>query len=289
MMAKAGYEPYGNILTMLGAYDKESSESVWDVMALVVGESRRFIDLDSSLDDKIKPFVDKLVAAQVKRLGWDAVRDEPAADTKLRALVLGLSTYADNEASVTKAKELFAAYQKDSSVVSAELRALVFLVPVKYGDDAAFDYLMKLHDGSQNSDLKGDICDALTATRQPEKAKVLLGRLKDAKLIKPQDVDRWLVYLLRNRYTRAVAWDWMVANWQWLEDTFKNDKSYDYLPRYAASCANTREYQQKFRELFEDKQDQPLLKRNIQLGFEEIETRVTWLERDLASVQKFFA
>ena len=69
---------------------------------------------------------------------------------------------------------------------------------------------------------------------------------------------------------------------------FKNDKSYDYLPRYAASCVNTREYQQKFRDLFESKQDQTLLKRNIQLVFEEIETRVAWLERDLGSVQEFF-
>jgi hypothetical protein len=51
---------------------------------------------------------------------------------------------------------------------------------------------------------------------------------------------------------------------------------------------NTREYQRKFRDLFEDKQGQLLLKRNIQLGFEEIETRVIWLERDLASVQSFF-
>jgi hypothetical protein len=80
----------------------------------------------------------------------------------------------------------------------------------------------------------------------------------------------------------------MVMNWQWLEDTFKNDKSYDYLPRYAASCVNTPEYAAKFRDLFESKQDQVLLKRNIQLGFEEIAARVAWLTRDLAGVQKFF-
>ncbi|HEY4160704.1 MAG TPA: M1 family metallopeptidase [Candidatus Saccharimonadales bacterium] len=288
MMAKAGYEPFGNVLTMLGAYDKESSEPVWDVMATVVGEARRFIDQDAALDDRIKPFVDKLVTAQVKRLGWDAAPGEPVADTKLRALVLGLSTYAENEATVARAKALFAAYQKDPAAVPAELRALVFLVPVKYGDDAAFDYLLNLHDGTQNGELKGDTCDALTATRDPKKAAILLARLFDPKIIKPQDVDRWLVYLLRNRYTRATAWDWLVANWQWLEDTFKNDKSYDYLPRYAAGCVGTREYQQKFRDLFESKQDQPLLKRNIQLGLEEIETRVTWLERDLGSVQAFF-
>lgn len=288
MLSRAGYEPYGDVLAMLSAYENESSEPVWDIMALVVGESRRFIDLDASLEDKIKPFVAKLVDLQVARLGWDAADNESSADAKLRALVLGLSAYTENEATVTKTQEMFKAYKDDGAVLPAELRGLVFVVQVKNGDDATFDFLLDLHDTTQNSDLKNDACDALTATRDPKKAELLLARLKDAKLVKPQDVDRWLVYLLRNRYTRATAWDWMVTNWQWLEDTFKNDKSYDYLPRYAASCVNTREYEQKFKDLFEDKIDQVLLRRNIQLGFEEIATRVAWLERDLASVQAFF-
>ncbi|MEJ0073604.1 MAG: M1 family metallopeptidase [Candidatus Saccharibacteria bacterium] len=288
MLARAGYEPYGNVLTMLGAYEHEASEPVWDIMALIVGEARRFIDLDESLEARIKPFVARLAADQVKRLGWDASETESAADTKLRALVLGLSAYADDAATVTQAKKLFETYQKDASAVPAELRTLAFVVPIKEGDAAAFDYLVKLHDGTQNSDLQGDAAGALTATRDAGRAAELLARLKDPKLIKPQDVDRWLVMLLRNRHTRATAWDWMVGNWQWLEDTFKHDKSYDYLPRYAASCVNTRTYQQQFHDLFDSKQDQPLLRRNIQLGFEEIETRLNWLERDLASVQTFF-
>jgi len=288
MLARAGYEPFGNVLTMLSAYENETSEPVWDIMAMVVGEARRFVNLDETLEDRIKPFASTLAASQVAHLGWDVQPAESAADTKLRALVLGLSTFAEDPATVAKATELFAAYKNNGTQPPAELRSLIFIVPIKNGDAEAFDFLLNLHDTTQNSDLKGDACDALTATRDPKRAEQLLARLKDPRLIKPQDVDRWLVYLLRNRYTRATAWDWMVANWQWLEDTFKNDKSYDYLPRYAASCVNTREYQQKFRDLFENKQDQLLLKRNIQLGFEEIETRVSWLERDLASVQQFF-
>jgi aminopeptidase N len=288
MMARAGYEPYGSILTMLDAYTNEASEPVWGIMALVIGESRRFIDQDESLEPRIKQFVSKLVASQVKRLGWDMLPNESSADTKLRALVLSLSAYAEDKGAVAKAKALFESYTKDSSSVPAELRSLAFVVPVKAGDERAFDFLVNLHDSTSNSDLKADAADSLTATRQPKKAEFLLARLKDSKVVKPQDIDRWLVYLLRNRYTRAVAWEWLVANWQWLEDTFKHDKSYDYLPRYAASCVNTREYQQKFRDLFESKQDQILLKRNIQLGLEEIATRVAWLERDLGSVQQFF-
>jgi aminopeptidase N len=288
MLARAGYEPYGDVLTMLAAYANESSEPVWDIMAMVIGESRRFIDLDPSLEDTIKPFVNTLVASQVARLGWQSIADQSPADQKLRALALGLSAYADNEDTVATATRMFAAYAADNVALPAELRGLVFVIPIKNGDAAAFDFLLQLHDTTQNSDLKSDACDALTATRDTDRASQLLARLKDPKLIKPQDVDRWLVYLLRNRYTRVTAWDWMVTNWQWLEDTFKNDKSYDYLPRYAASCVNTAAYKQKFHDLFDDKQEQILLKRNIQLGFEEIETRVAWLERDLPSVQTFF-
>lgn len=288
MQARAGYESYGDTLKMLSAYANESAEPVWDIIALVIGEARRFIDQDPDLEDKIKSFVDTLVASQVKRLGWEAVAGESSADEKLRALVLGLGAYAENKAIVDKATELFARYKNDGTQLPPELRGVLFVVPIKNGDAEAFDFLVNLHDTTQNGDLKSDAADALTATRDPERAKQLLARLKDPKLVKPQDVDRWLVYLLRNRYTRAVAWEWMVTNWQWLEDTFASDKSFDYLPRYAASAVNTREYQQKYHDLFDDKQDQIILKRNIQLGFEEIETRLKWLERDLQSVQAFF-
>lgn len=288
MLARAGYEPFSSVLTMLGAYANEASEPVWDIMALITGEARRFIDLDPALEDKIKPFIGQLVAAQVKRLGWQGPGDESAADQKLRALVLGLGAYAEEPKIVAKAESMFAGYTKHQTALPAELRGLVFAIPVKNGDAAAFRFLLKLHDSTNNSDLKSDACDALTATRDPKKAELLLARLKDANLVKPQDVDRWLVYLLRNRFTRATAWYWMVTNWPWLEATFQNDKTYDYLPRYAASCVNTREYQEKFRQLFEHKQDQLILKRNIVLGFEEIENRVSWLERDLQSVQAFF-
>jgi aminopeptidase N len=288
MLGRAGYEPYGNVLAMLDAYRNETSEPVWDIVGLVTSESRRFIDLDATLEARIKPFISELIKGQVARLGWEEKEGESAADQKLRGLALGLSAYAEDQATVKKATDLFADYKNNNTALPAELRALVFVIPVKNGDTDAFEFLLKLHDTTANADLQGDACDALTATRDPKQASVLLARLLDPKLVKPQDVDRWLVYLLRSRYTRATAWDWMVANWSWLEETFSNDKSYDYLPRYAASCVNTREYQEKFRDLFESKKDQVALTRNIAMGMAEIETRVTWLERDLASVQEFF-
>jgi hypothetical protein len=60
------------------------------------------------------------------------------------------------------------------------------------------------------------------------------------------------------------------------------------LPRYAAGACNTAEWAKKYEEFFTPKMNQITLKRNIQLGLEEIAARVAWLSRDLAGVQKFF-
>ncbi|QQS19666.1 M1 family metallopeptidase [Candidatus Saccharibacteria bacterium] len=289
MLARAGYQSYAETLKLLGAYADETSEPVWDIMALVASEVRRFIDLDESLEPKLKAMSSALVQKQLKRLGWDEKPGESAADTKLRSLILGLGVYGEDESVLATARKQFAAYKKNPSTVPAELRALVMSVPVKEGDAAAIEFLLTLHDATQNSELRGDACDGLTATHSPAVAERLLTRLKNGKLTKPQDVDRWLIYLLRNRYTRDTAWQWMVNEWAWLQQTFENDKSYDYLPRYAATVVNTREYEQKYHDFFESKLDQPMLKRNISIGYEEISARLTWLTRDLPAIQKFFS
>ena len=288
MLARAGYQSYADTLQLLSAYKDEASEPVWDIMALVAGEIRRFVDLDETLEKPIKQFSRDIVQKQYKRLGWQELPGESVADTKLRSLIIGLGAYGEDPDITAKAKELFTAYQEDPAAVPAELRALVMAIPVKEGDKKAVEYLLKLHDSTQNSDLKGDTCDGLTSTRDPKVAERLLARLKDGKLVKPQDVDRWLVYLLRNRYTRGTAWQWMVTEWPWLQKTFENDKSYDYLPRYAASVVNTPEYEQRYHALFDDKLDQPMLHRNITVGFEEITARLAWLQRDAFAIQTFF-
>ena len=288
MLARAGYQNYGETMQLLSAYENEASEPVWDSIALIMGEVRRFIDSDETLETKLKAFTKTFIQQQYARLGWEGKPGETTADQKLRAMIIGLGCYAEDEAVLKIARAKMHDFMAKQTPLPPELRSLIMGVLVKENDSETFEFLLNLHDSTQNSELRSDTCDALTATRDPERASQLLARLKDSKLIKPQDVDRWLIYLMRNRYTRDVAWQWMVDEWSWLQKTFENDKSYDYLPRYAASCVNTRAYEQKYHNLFQSKLDQPMLKRNITIGFEEIANRLAWLERDLPSIQSFF-
>lgn len=288
MLARAGYQRYGNVLKMLEAYSAETSEPVWSMVSLIIGEARRFIDLDQGLEDKIKSLVRNLVDSEHKRLGWSEKADEPAADTKLRALIIGLGAYGEQPEIIARGKKLFEDYQKDPAAVATELRSIVMGIAVKHKMPGAFDYLLNLHDSTDNGDLKADISAALTLTRSVQEAKAILNRLTDKNLIKAQDADRWLVYLMNNRHTRQTAWAWMEANWQWIEDTYKDEATYDHWPRYAASVCNTRDWANKYKKFFKPKQNQLALERNIGIGIEEIDNRVNWLNRDLESVQKFF-
>jgi len=288
MLARAGQRNYGDVLELLQAYKAEDSEPVWDMMSLIISETRRFVDHDESLEDKIKALIRELIAAEHARLGWDEKSGESVSDQKLRATIIGLGAYAEEPSIVKKSLDLFTTYQKDPSSVSPELRGIAFTVPVKQGKLDAFNYLLDLHHKSTNSDLQADICAALTATRDKDEASTILEQIKDPKLMKPQDADRWLIYLLRNRYVGKQAWQWMVDNWDWIVATYKNDKSYDSLPRYAASACNTKATAEAYRKFFEPKKNEIALERNILIGLEEIASRVTWLERDLPAVQNFF-
>lgn len=287
MLAKAGYQSFGDVLSLLSAYNAEDNESVWGIIALIIGESRRFIDLDETLEPKIKRFIGSFIQQQYYRLGWQESADESVSDKKLRGTIIALGVYAEDETIIAEALQQYAQYKHKPSSVNPELRDIVMGAAIRQNVPGAVKHLLNLHDNTNNADLRLDICSALTATENPDQAEMLLARIIDPTLIKPQDADHWLFYLLRNRHTRAVAWEWMITHWDWIIKTYSGDKSYDDFPRYTAAACNTRAWLKKYADFFEPKQSDITLQRNIVVALSEIDTRVQWLERDLPAVQAF--
>ncbi|HEY5667635.1 MAG TPA: M1 family metallopeptidase [Candidatus Saccharimonadales bacterium] len=288
MLGRAGAQSFAASLKLLEHYTQEDSEPVWDIISLVLADCRRFVDVDPDLEEPIKALIRTLVEEQYKRLGWNEQPGEPSQDTKLRANIIGLGVYAEHPEIKKRALELFEAYKNDTQSVPAELRGIIFGAAIRNHVNGAFDYLLDLDSKTNNVDLKQEIMSALTLTKQPTEVTVLLERLKDSGKVRQQDVDHWLVYLLRNRYAREQAWKWLQDNWQWIEETFSGDKSYDYFPRYAASAFSTQKLLDEYKAFFEPLKDQPILTRNIVMGIEEIENRVAWLARDLSAVKAYF-
>jgi aminopeptidase N len=97
------------------------------------------------------------------------------------------------------------------------------------------------------------------------------------------------VWLVRNRDGRVVTWQWMRDNWDWITKTFGGDKSYDDFPRYAATSLVTRQQLSEYHAFFKPMQNEPALARVISLGINEIEARVSLLERDTTAVRDALA
>jgi len=288
MLARGGVDSFKATLALLKYYAQEDSDPVWDIIALIIADLRRFVDVDETLEPKVKALVRMLIETQYQRLGWDEKPNESSDDLKLRGTIIALGVYAEHPAITEQALKLYTQYHTDPTAVSSELRGIVFGTAIRHDVDGAFDYLVNLHETTQDIMLRDDALDALTLTRSPEKAQILLDRIQDAHKVKAQDADTWIVLLLRNRYTKVVTWQWFKAHWQWIEDTFKDDQTYDHFPRYVASAFNTRELLEEYKAFFEPKTDQTPLVRNITMGIEEISNRAAWLDRDLPGVQSYF-
>ena len=278
LLARGGVISSSQLVDLLEAYKHETAESVWSIMALAFGELKKFVETDEKAEAKLRSFALQLARPEFERLGWEAKKNEPESDTKLRSLIIGLLLYGEDEAAEAHCKELFAA---GAESIDPELRHLVLSTVVKYTDGlAVIQDLLALHHETHSTDLRDDICAGLTSARQPDQIALLLETFKNGSIIRKQDLFHWFAYMIRSRYAREATWQWLVENWDWIEANFAGDKSYDYFPQYAASGMVTAEQLEAYKNFFIPKRAVSGLTRVIDLGIKESEGRVATLKKD---------
>ena len=284
ILANMGITSYANLIPLIQAFENETEDSVWDMVSLAISELKKFVIDDEVAEEKLKALVISLTAIQFKKLGWKAKQNEPESDTKLRSLILGLMIYAEDPAVMSEAMRLF----QENSVtgLDPELRSLIIVATIIQKDDEdLIDWLINIYKTTNSSDLKQDLNVGLTATRNPETVKKLLSLIKDSSTIRSQDVARWIAYLIRNKYGRDLTWRWIRDNWNWLEETFKGDMSYDDYPRYAATALINQDQLNQYVAFFSPLKADPSLTRVIEIGINEITDRVELIKRDGQAVR----
>ncbi len=283
LLARGRLIESATLVPLLEVYDQESVESVWDIMAVTLGELKKFVENDEPTELALRSLSGRLAKSQYERLGWDVKAGESETDTKLRATILGLMMYAQDEKVLQQVNTLAAG---DIAHIDPELRSLVLGTAVRHAtDNTLFDRLLNLYTSTPSAELQQDICSGLTSTKDPVNIERLLNLMTDPESIRSQDVARWFVYLIRNRYSRDQSWAWVRANWQWIETTFGGDKSFDDYPRYAANGLTTRLQQQEYAAFFTPLRSHKSLTRVIDMGLSEISARVVLIEQDSAAVR----
>ncbi len=283
LLARGGILPSVDLLKLLTAYEHETSEHVWTIIFIALGELRKFVEDDSVAEKKLRALSASIAKEEYERLGWTAKPGESEEDTKLRGTIISLTLYGENKDAIKKAQEIYDATAVED--IDGELRPLIISSVTRHGDEKVVSDLLSLYTSTHSSDLRQDIAIGITSTRIPEQIDRLLETMKNSHIVRPQDVTRWFVYLIRGRESREKTWTWLRDNWQWVFDTFGSDKSYDDYPRYSASALSTQTHLDEYKKFFNPKKDNIALKRVITMGISEIEGRLELIERDGPAVR----
>lgn len=300
--AKAGKTDAVEVLNLLKSYKHEDDNAVWDVIAGLLGSIKVVMD-DESVRDAMKPFIRELVAAQVKRLGWEPIAHESHFDRLLRPMILGLAAASDDTDVVSAAQELFAnmhapedlgtelrtpgprASLRNSSL-DPDLRGVVYGTAARTGGEAEFNKLLAMHNASSFSEERLNLCAALTGFEQPELIDRALA-LIDTEEVRLQDVAYWIAYSFGNRHARKQTWEWVTSHWDWLEKNMGNDLSFYRMPIYAVRSCSDASFLPTYKKFF-GRVLSPAFERSYNQGIEIIEWQSAWKKRDLALVKAFF-
>lgn len=286
LLARHGDDSLTSTLDIIVDCATEPRDSVWGLIGQTIGYARVLTDGDDEAETMLKALRKKLAHKQYATLGWeDSPKDDP--NTKqLRHTMIALMVASEDENAVQAA---LAHYSKAKSLekLPAELRNTILAAAVKYGEATVVDELIQAYQDA-SAELQQDITSGLSATKDPAVAKKVLRQAlgKDG-FVRPQDVMRWFVLFLRNPYSRAVAWQFLVDEWSWFQDTLGQSKSFDFLPTYCASAITTKAWADKYKQFFEPKRKLKTLEHNIILGYADIDARVAWRTRDEAAIKRW--
>ena len=282
LLQRGGEAATVELLELLQAYEHEDNESVWGSLSMAIAEARRLVENEPA-EDKLDELVGKLVTPLVDKYGWEDKPDDSAQTLRLRGLAVSLAVGAKVQSAIDEGLKRFAVATKPADL-PASTRGAAYFVAARYGTTEDFNKLLKLHHENTSADERDELAGGLTSAKQPEQFAELLGLLKTDK-IRRQDLMHWWVWLLRNRYSRQAAWEWLTGNWNWIEKEFAGDKSYGFFSRYAGSIFSREPELKQFIEFFEPKKEAISLRRDIELGQQEIKSRIAWRKRNEQAVK----
>ncbi len=287
LLSHGGEIPSVELLRTLQSYDKETSLTVWDMISLLIGELKIFIDEDSASSKKMKKFVGNLAQNEFEKLGFVKKTGEDEEDTQKRSSILAHMIYAENEKAILGALDIFK-NSPNMEDIDSEIRSLILTVKIRFEESPELvQKMLESYKNTSNVDYRDDIMVALTSTKNIRTGELLLEKMLENDIIRTQDILSWYVHLLRNLKTRELAWKWLRENWKLIEEKFDGDKSYNDFPRYSGAILRTEKQLQEFKEFFNPLKSDPSLTRAIEMGEREIAGRVDLIKQDKTAIDKF--
>ncbi len=290
LLAEGRQISYAQIVPLLSRFKDSRSGIVNEMLYHVANSLKNFVHPAAKTERQLQQLFDQLSVKQVQRLGWLSQKDESNDDQLTRPIVLSAALYAQNRDTIKQAQALFDQYQDHLADLPADVRGLVLANEVKnYGSQELFDTLLADYQKTADAGFKQDICAALTKTQDDQLIAQLIDRFEDADTIKPQDLRAWFRGVLANDHGQQAAWDWIQQEWSWLEKTVGGDMEFPTYITVISRIFKTAQRLAEFKRFFTPKENDPMLKREIQMDEKVIASRVELIESEQAAVNAAIA
>lgn len=290
LLAEGRQISYAQIVPLLSRFKDSRSGIVNEMLYHVANSLKNFVQPAAKTERQLQQLFDQLSVKQVQRLGWLSQKGERNDDQLTRPIVLSAALYAQNRDTIKQAQALFDQYQDHLADLPADVRGLVLANEVKnYGSQELFDTLLADYQKTADVGFKQDICAALTKTRDDQLIAQLIDRFEDADTIKPQDLRAWFRGVLANDHGQQAAWDWIQQEWSWLEKTVGGDMEFPTYITVISRIFKTSQRLAEFKRFFTPKENDPMLKREIQMDEKVIASRVELIESEQAAVNAAIA
>lgn len=290
LLAEGRQISYAQIVPLLSRFKDSCSGIVNEMLYHVANSLKNFVQPAAKTERQLQQLFDQLSVKQVQRLGWLSQKGESNDDQLTRPIVLSAALYAQNSDAIKQAQALFDQYQDHLADLPADVRGLVLANKVKnYGGQELFDPLLADYQKTADAGFKQDICAALTKTQDDQLIAQLIDRFKDADTIKPQDLRAWFRGVLANDHGQQAAWDWIQQEWSWLEKTVGGDMEFPTYITVISRIFKTSQRLAEFKRFFTPKENDPMLKREIQMDEKVIASRVELIESEQAAVNAAIA
>lgn len=290
LLAEGRQISYAQIVPLLSRFKDSCSGIVNEMLYHVANSLKNFVQPAAKTERQLQQLFDQLSVKQVQRLSWLSQKGESNDDQLTRPIVLSAALYAQNSDTIKQAQALFDHYQDHLADLPADVRGLVLANEVKnYGSQELFDTLLADYQKTADAGFKQDICAALTKTQDDQLIAQLIDRFKDADTIKPQDLRAWFRGVLANDHGQQAAWDWIQQEWSWLEKAVGGDMEFPTYITVISRIFKTAQRLAEFKRFFTPKENDPMLKREIQMDEKVIASRVELIESEQDAVNAAIA
>ena len=284
-LAKAGYLPATQFLSLTEAYVGEPDAPVWQDLSANLGGMERLL-ADEEFLPSYRALCRRIFRRAAARAGWHARPGEGHLDVMFRSTALsGLGGYGDG-ATLDRAGELFE-HLRGGGVIDPNIRTVAMNLAAERGGRDTYDALWKMHGDATMEEQRARALAALSHVGAPELLRETLDRsLTDE--VRAHNTVRVISTVASNLEGRDVAWEFVKANWEELDRRY-GEGGFALMELVSVGGRfTTRERLDDVRAFFRE-HPVPSADRSVRQALERTELNIAFLDRNREGLAAWFA